>query len=307
MHETMTVGAAQSDLLPQIRDFLAESDGIYPGIERWWDRRVVPGLASGERRCLIALCDGVIAALSISKHSRDSAKFCTLRVRPEFQGQGIGQDLICKTLRSLLATRCRQVHFTMNEGIAHSCIDFFRPFGFEMESWLPGFYARGEDEMLYSAPASRIKAALSTQARTAACEVLLMSIRPEYAALMESGEKTVEFRRRFSGRFDSGPALFYVTAPASEVRLAAHVCSVAKDHPSILWQRYRHLAGGTAAAFKEYFSGATTGFAIILDRIRRLARPVSLDAARRSCADFRPPQAYQFLRPPHPLVSATAV
>jgi len=307
VYETMTVRAERSVLLPQIRDFLAESDDIYPGIDRWWERRVLPGLATGERRCLVAFCDGVIAGLSISKHSRESAKFCTLRVRPGYQGQGIGQDLIRRTLLSFIEAGCREVYFTMNEGIAHSCIDFFKPYGFQMQSWLPGFYARGEDEMIYSASAKQISTALCTAVRATSSEVLLMSIRPEYAALMESGAKTVEFRRRFSERFDSGPALFYVTAPASEVRLAAHVSSVAKDHPSVLWERYRHLAGGTAAAFQEYFAGAATGFAIILDRIRRLARPVSLDAARRSCADFRPPQAYQFLTPAHPLVAVTSI
>ncbi|HEV7799263.1 MAG TPA: hypothetical protein VGO73_13975, partial [Pyrinomonadaceae bacterium] len=90
------------EIYSKVRDFLLESESIYPSIGKWWKTRVVPGLRTGERLCEAVIKHDEIAALSIVKYSGKSSKLCTLRVRENYRALGFGQRLLRRTFENLL-------------------------------------------------------------------------------------------------------------------------------------------------------------------------------------------------------------
>lgn len=144
----------------QIREVLAESASLYPGIEEWWDSRVAPGLTTGERTCRIVVIDEEIAAIGIGKRGNGSAKLCTLRVCDRYRRCGLGQKLLFETLSDLLETSCRSVHFTISEEIRAESLGFFTRYGFGLASWTRGKYVRGMDELSFAASAKRLRVSL---------------------------------------------------------------------------------------------------------------------------------------------------
>jgi predicted transcriptional regulator len=126
---------------------------------------------------------------------------------------------------------------------------------------------------------------------------LLISIKPRYADLIERGEKRVEFRRRFPSDWSSGRAYFYVTSPVRALAFSARISAVTRAAPAQLWAPFRHLSGATRAAFDDYFAGAHTGVALLLEDVHRLASAIPLDDPRLQDLSFRPPQSLMVLPP----------
>lgn len=288
-----------------VSEFLVESEHLYPGIEKWWSDKVVPGLDDGRRLCRMIAVDGEVAALAIAKVDIHSSKLCTLRVRPKFQGLGLGQQLIRSTFASLLERQTGRIHFTISEEINHECGSFFEPYGFKLGAWKRGWYVRGMYEMAYWAKASRIRDALSHQLPLfGERPVVVMSIKPEYALAMGAGHKQVEFRRKFTDKVRQATALFYVTAPVQEFRLSAAIADVVRGSPDDLWSRFGSVAGCDESAFRAYFEGADSGYAIALSSIQRLASPLHTHSPALQELKFRPPQSFAILPSSAPLVRA---
>lgn len=284
---------AGQELLPRIREFLLESVSIYPGIDDWWDGQVLDGIRSGERICRVALDGERLAAVSIAKRSHKSAKLCTLRVRQPYQSLGVGQNLLRETFSDLLQTGCRSIHYTISEEIRSQCGGFFESYGFKTKSWKCGRYVKGMDELLCAANAPTIAKSLRDGLRyQKSDDVLVISIKPENARLIESGCKHVEFRRRFSERLISTRAMFYVSSPVKAFRFAATISSLIKSTPDVLWRQFKHLGGTTRSAYNQYFSDTSSGYALLLSDVESLPTPISLRDPSLQTIGFRPPQSY---------------
>jgi predicted transcriptional regulator len=133
-------------------------------------------------------------------------------------------------------------------------------------------------------------------------DTVLLSIKPHYADLIEAGLKLVEFRRRFPAKIRSARALFYVTAPVQELRLAGDIDHVARASPRSLWRDFSRLAGVQRADFDDYFAHADRGVALILRNVHRIAAPLPLASASLRSIGFRPPQSLCVLPPTSPLL-----
>jgi predicted transcriptional regulator len=133
-------------------------------------------------------------------------------------------------------------------------------------------------------------------------QVVLLSIKPHYADLIERGMKVVEFRRRFPRGIESARAVFYVTAPIQRIDLAGEIDHVGRATPPELWRDFSRLAGVARDQFDAYFAHRTQGVALILRNIRRLARPLNLTSPRLRSIAFRPPQSLSVLPPDSPLL-----
>lgn len=143
-------------LISQIKEFLLESRELYPGIDSWWQGVVIPGIRTGERVCYAARVKGYIAAVSIGKRARRSAKLCTLRVHDAFRGFGLGERLLKLTIDELLRTNCQRVHYTISENVFSQCGSFFKPYGFSLISWKKERYTRGIEELVFAASSRRL-------------------------------------------------------------------------------------------------------------------------------------------------------
>lgn len=109
-------------------------------------------------------------------------------------------------------------------------------------------------------------------AESADRQVALISVRPEYANKLLSGEKRVELRKtRFSR--DLTHLLIYATAPLSAVLGWVRVEGIDRAAPSRLWEQHKAHAGISRRAFRDYFHGHSLATAIRVGSPQRLSEP----------------------------------
>lgn len=121
--------------------------------------------------------------------------------------------------------------------------------------------------------------------------VALMSIKPQFAFRLLSGEKRVEFRRRSTAKTITH-IVVYATQPVGAVVGVLEVEDLAQGTPRALWRTFSNVGGIKRADFFAYFSGSTTGVAYVVGKAW-------------SCVEARelgklglpkvPPQAVQYL------------
>jgi predicted transcriptional regulator len=117
---------------------------------------------------------------------------------------------------------------------------------------------------------------------------VLMSIRPEYAEAILSGEKTVELRRRRPSFPPGTRVLIYSSAPDQKLLGTFEVGAIHEASPQGLWRKVAKRAGVDHETYETYFEGCQTAYGIEARSVRRL-KPRQLR--------IRPPQSYFFLRP----------
>jgi predicted transcriptional regulator len=119
---------------------------------------------------------------------------------------------------------------------------------------------------------------------------VLMSIRPEYAEAILSGEKTVELRRRRPSFEPGAKILIYSSAPDQKLLGTFEVAAIQEGSPHGLWRKVAEEACINHADYQAYFDGCEMAYGIEVRRVRRL-KPRRLQ--------FRPPQSYLFLKSDH--------
>jgi len=295
----------------EIRTFLLGSSHLYPEIGHWWDTKVRPDLALGRRIAFVVDAGKGVEGLFLGKPGRD-AKLCTLRLSPRLQGRRVGSALLAYGLNHLLTPDTKRVHVTVSEATEPGCRAFFESFGFKPMATVDDRYVPGVSEYIYGSPAEKLAETVREQLGQriiptlfgARCrkaprpdgQMLVMSLRPEYADLVLSGKKTVEFRRRFSAEHAGAKIVFYVTSPVRQFLFAAVIAGVDGLPKADLWSKYRRDGGVSKDTFDSYFAGVPQGFALSLDNIEMLQNTMSLEDARRLCPGLRPPQSFMRLR-----------
>lgn len=102
--------------------------------------------------------------------------------------------------------------------------------------------------------------------------VALISIHPEHAVKILSGEKKLEFRRRWASH-PVHELIIYVTAPIKRIVAIAKIKEVHQGSPTALWTLAQERGGGLSRqTLYSYFSGLKSGFAIELESIERFPR-----------------------------------
>ena len=121
--------------------------------------------------------------------------------------------------------------------------------------------------------------------------VALMSIRPEFADAILSGEKAVEFRKRPVAD-DVSHVLIYATLPVGALLGWFAVRGQSTMSPKGLWSQFRAVGGISKTRFFEYYAQRELGTGILVDSARRFREPIPL--ANLGPA-LRPPQSFQYL------------
>ena len=123
--------------------------------------------------------------------------------------------------------------------------------------------------------------------------VALMSIRPEFAEAILSGEKVVEFRKRPVAD-DVSHVLIYATMPVGSLVGWFAVRGQTTMSPKGLWSTFRAVGGISKSRFFEYYDQREHGTGILVDTAARFPEPVPLTELGTS---LRPPQSFQYLTP----------
>lgn len=126
--------------------------------------------------------------------------------------------------------------------------------------------------------------------------ILLLSIRPEYANKIFNRTKTVELRRIRPRLLNEGDrVVVYVSSPQQAVVGSFKVDNIVEKPVTELWEEVEKLAGISHEDFYDYYYGARLGVGIFLKDIHRFSQPVELHRLRNKLPNLKPPQSFRYL------------
>jgi len=123
-------------------------------------------------------------------------------------------------------------------------------------------------------------------------KAVLISIHPKYVNKILDGSKKVEFRRVWAVQKVTH-LVIYSTSPEMKVMATVEIEGVRTESKSILWEIAKAYGGGlTRRELRDYFHGVSKGHALLLNRVKRLKKPLSLAEI---IPGVRAPQSYLYL------------
>ena len=122
----------------------------------------------------------------------------------------------------------------------------------------------------------------------------LVSVRPQYAAKILRGEKTVELRRRFPDTGIIGATVYiYSSSPIRALVGRAKIKDVQKLTVTEIWNEHSDAACISRKDLYRYFHGVKFGFAITLSSVKSMARVTASDL--KAQFGIVPPQSYRYV------------
>jgi len=120
---------------------------------------------------------------------------------------------------------------------------------------------------------------------------VLLSIKPEYAEKILSGEKKYEFRRAIFKDQSVKKVVIYASSPIQKVIGEFDIECVITLNLDELWESTKHHAGIDKEFYDSYFHGKEVGHAIKVKKTRRYRKHQNLDDY-----DIKyPPQSFLYL------------
>lgn len=130
-------------------------------------------------------------------------------------------------------------------------------------------------------------------------KAILISIKPQYAAAIYYGTKTVELRKRVPNVPIGTPCLIYETSPVSQVTGWFIYSGAYRFRLDLFtWTLLAH-AQVSYDALRHYYSGRQFGYAWVVDEPTKFAQPIPLT----KLTSQHPPQSYQFIDIPDNLLT----
>ena len=120
---------------------------------------------------------------------------------------------------------------------------------------------------------------------------VLLSIKPEYAEKILSGEKLYEFRRAIFKNKDVKKVVIYASSPVQKVVGEFEIECILTLELGDLWAKTKKYSGINKEFYYEYFNGKDVGHAIKIKKTRRFKRLLDL----REFDISKPPQSFQYL------------
>lgn len=121
---------------------------------------------------------------------------------------------------------------------------------------------------------------------------VLMSIKPIYAEMIKSGNKSVELRR-IAPKVSSGDVLvIYESSPVKRITSYCEIESVIIAEPDRLWEMVRNEVGLTYDSFTDYFKGKMQAVGIKLGKLQILNDSKVLSVVSEK---LQAPQSYRYL------------
>ncbi|MGD1910895.1 MAG: ASCH domain-containing protein [Rivularia sp. (in: cyanobacteria)] len=132
--------------------------------------------------------------------------------------------------------------------------------------------------------------------------ILLLSIKPEYASKIFSGQKTVELRRVRTRLTIDDIVLVYVSSPTKALMGLFEVEDVIQKKIELqtdidtYWHLVNEKACITSKDFYKYYQGASFFVGIYLRNPKQFEVSINLENLRKRIPEFTPPQSYRYLK-----------
>lgn len=128
---------------------------------------------------------------------------------------------------------------------------------------------------------------------SAASRAALISIRPEHAAKILSGEKCLEFRRRWAIE-PVVRLVIYASRPQQQIVALADIAQVHRGDRASLWALARQKKGGIGLEeLYAYLDGCANGYALELCNVQVAVG--GIDPYAMFGITFHPPQSFRYL------------
>ncbi len=121
---------------------------------------------------------------------------------------------------------------------------------------------------------------------------VLLSIKPEYANKIFSGEKKFEFRKIAFRNNKVETVVVYSTMPVGRIIGEFSIKHIHKDSPKSIWRKTKHFSGIDEVFFKEYFNGRELAVAIEVDNPILYKNPID---PKEEFKNFTAPQSFKYL------------
>ncbi len=121
---------------------------------------------------------------------------------------------------------------------------------------------------------------------------VLLSIKPEYANKIFSGEKKFEFRRRVFKNLEVQTVVVYSTMPVGQIIGEFSIKHIHQDSPKMIWDKTRKFSGVDESFFNDYYDGRDLAFAIEVDNPILYKIPIN---PKEKYKNFTAPQSFMYL------------
>lgn len=98
---------------------------------------------------------------------------------------------------------------------------------------------------------------------------VLLSIKPEYAEKILSGEKKFEFRRILPKKREVKKAVIYASLPVGKVVGEFEIAGFISENSDRLWEIIAEFSGVSMDSFNDYFKGKEISNAIKIGKVTR--------------------------------------
>lgn len=131
-------------------------------------------------------------------------------------------------------------------------------------------------------------------------EHILISLAPRHAKNIFDGVKHIELRRRPMKVAPGTVVWIYVTLPVGVLMGRAKIAALHTASPSTLWRKFGSVSGLAKNEFLGYLDGLAEGLVLVLEDVKALREPLSLEALRAIAKGFNPPQVFIRIDEAHP-------
>ncbi|WP_103469530.1 ASCH domain-containing protein [Pseudomonas putida] len=122
---------------------------------------------------------------------------------------------------------------------------------------------------------------------------VLLSIKPEYATKILSGEKKFEFRKVGFNEPGVNTVIIYATKPIGKLVGEFEVVQVLTGSPSKIWEYTKENAGIDKRFFDLYYKGKKQAVAIAVGEVTRYTIPKQLSELG---IGNIPPQSFRYIK-----------
>lgn len=305
-----------SDMLKILDELLASNESMYPNIQQWFRDKVVPGLRDGSRVAYLGF-EGELPILTAVVKKGERAKFCHLRIASDFQDRHLG-EVFFAIMALEVRHEAKEIHFTLPESLWEKQRGFFASFGFRDVVPARHQYRLFEEELRTSAQfldvwrAARMRLPKLTHCfainQYTMAPSLLLSIKPDFANRLLRGEKAIEVRRRFNGRWRGVRVVLYSSSPERALVGEATIGNVEAAPPHEIWELHRERIGCSFEELQAYSCDASEVFAIELtDILPYIAKMPLVQVEQLLEENLTPPQSYCKLHGDRPWGKAISI
>lgn len=120
---------------------------------------------------------------------------------------------------------------------------------------------------------------------------VLLSIKPEYADKIFSGEKKFEFRKRIFKNIEVKTVVVYSTMPVGRIIGEFSIEKIHEDSPDSIWDKTKIFAGIDESFFNQYYDGRDLAFAIEVGKAKLYKKSID---PKKKYENFTAPQSFMY-------------